>query len=585
MLNKIISMAKPANLFNHILVDDVDDAVNIVFIPRISFCRVKKYSFDIIGNFRLKAIKTSYRQNNYVVLINLVNKNIGFLIKSQRSEDILLAALAESDELQRIKFMILAVLADTSCLNKVTFSVLLSKIENKSYLLLSLRSIVDNCKEQNDFQRYVLSVYLDYKVETYRSAIDFDSLTANQKVFLYYIESKYEELIRIYSCNNLNNLSKSSVNYIFEAAVKLKDFKFASKILQLFKKYLSNKNINEYWFAKGELVEGFRSMRERDMSSVFRQILGSKYIQSLSSLDDNEALLVLSSWGPGDDIRYSSMFPAIKAAHPNVTFSCEPRLVSLFSRVYQDINITPVSRTKRIMHENSFDFSHQPHHKIHHVLDKNSIGLMANFDRITLMTDMLSDFVEPGENAQFSTKRFEIKDLKTENIINSFIDSLKVKKRPIIGICWRSMVQSHSRNTHYYSVEDLSVLFKIPNCVFVSLQYDHCIDEIEKIKTLYSTDIYIPPIDQLNDFESVLYLMRNLDLVVSAGTAVLEIAGLSGIETLALTNSEAQRYRVYNNKDLWFPNISYIPGCIGMDRSEVISKVADSILENYTGNQ
>ena len=142
------------------------------------------------------------------------------------------------------------------------------------------------------------------------------------------------------------------------------------------------------------------------------------------------------------------------------------------------------------------------------------------------------------------------------------------------------MIQRQSRNSHYFSLDALKPFFDLENCVFVSLQYDDCNDEISYIKNKFKTDIFLPPIDQLNDFESVLYLMQKLDIIITAGTAVMELAGVSGTKTYALVNSESQKYRINNDVDFWFPNISYIPNAIEMGKDEVVENIALRITQS-----
>ena len=85
-------------------------------------------------------------------------------------------------------------------------------------------------------------------------------------------------------------------------------------------------------------------------------------------------------------------------------------------------------------------------------------------------------------------------------------------------------------------------------------------------------------IDQFNDFSSVYYVMQHLDIIVSAGTTVLELAGLSGTKTFVLTNHPAFKSRVQKgNHDLWFPNIEYIDDMTHLSKLEVVDKIAGRV--------
>ena len=72
--------------------------------------------------------------------------------------------------------------------------------------------------------------------------------------------------------------------------------------------------------------------------------------------------------------------------------------------------------------------------------------------------------------------------------------------------------------------------------------------------------------------------MQNIDVIVSAGTSVLELAGLSGTKTFVLTNHQFFKERIKkNNTDLWFPNIRYVDEMSQLNKNEVVVKIANNI--------
>ena len=573
-----------ANLFNHnsYKICEPSYIASFNLYVKFSLSSLLISLVDVSGFVRFKLIKQNYYQKNYSKVISLVKDNIGFLVQSKKYEYIYFAAYSTSNNQLRMTFMLLAVIANPTCLNSVSFSALYSSLDSKEEFLSYLKCFVDGNDKLNDFEKFIISSFLNNNTPFYRLKNIQSKLSDNQQVIYLSIKNDYNSIASLFEEDKLNvsELSAQCIDMLFHSLVKANKLNAASTLLNSkLKNKISNKQINDYWFSQGNLINGFESMRDRDMSNVFKLVFGKKYIQSLDSIIKDETLLVLASWGPGDDIRYSTLFNAIKECHSSVTFTCEPRLFDLFSNIYPDLNFIPCERTKRIMVENSDKFTSFPHHKIHHVMDRHCISKVKNFNKVTLLTDLIPDILSKKESVQLTKNNIrQIKSIVNSEKIDHFIDSVKENScKTLVGLCWRSMIQRQSRNAHYFSLESMQSLFELENCLFVSLQYDNCDNEISYIKEKFNIDVYIPPIDQLNDFESVVYLMQSLDVIISAGTAVLELAGVSGTTTYALVNSESQNYRINNNIDFWFDNILYIPDATKMNKLELVESIKQRI--------
>lgn len=105
--------------------------------------------------------------------------------------------------------------------------------------------------------------------------------------------------------------------------------------------------------------------------------------------------------------------------------------------------------------------------------------------------------------------------------------------RPAIGLCWRSGSLAGHRQRHYPEIGACAPLLALEDRVFVVLQYDECGDEIAAAAPGRGSRWAVPPgLDRRNDQEGVAALMTALDLVVSADTAVLALAGALRVPAL-----------------------------------------------------
>lgn len=99
-----------------------------------------------------------------------------------------------------------------------------------------------------------------------------------------------------------------------------------------------------------------------------------------------------------------------------------------------------------------------------------------------------------------------------------------------VGICWRSSRMTADRAGAYSRIDQWGPVLAVPGVTFVSLQYDGHEAEREDALHRFGTVLHHwPDLDQRNDLEGVAALMSGLDLVISAPTAVGELAAALGI--------------------------------------------------------
>ncbi|HYF87377.1 tetratricopeptide repeat protein [Azospirillum sp.] len=98
-----------------------------------------------------------------------------------------------------------------------------------------------------------------------------------------------------------------------------------------------------------------------------------------------------------------------------------------------------------------------------------------------------------------------------------------------IGLCWRSGLRSALRDANYAPLTDWAPILTLPGLRLITLQYDDCEAELADAEQRFGITIHRPPLDLKNDLDGAAALTAALDLVISAGTSVAEMAGALGV--------------------------------------------------------
>ena len=155
--------------------------------------------------------------------------------------------------------------------------------------------------------------------------------------------------------------------------------------------------------------------------------------------------------------------------------------------------------------------------------------------------------------------------------------------RPAVGLCWRSGSRAGHRRRHYPKIEDCGPLLALENRLFVVLQYDDCLEEIEDLALGPGSDIVLPPgLDRRTDQDGVAALMAALDLVVSADTAVLALAGAVAVPTIGFSLHPGW-VGLGETRHPWFPQVQRVhrpPEVSWRETMETVARQAEDTLGN-----
>ncbi|MEX0717022.1 MAG: tetratricopeptide repeat-containing glycosyltransferase family protein [Planctomycetaceae bacterium] len=285
-----------------------------------------------------------------------------------------------------------------------------------------------------------------------------------------------------------------------------------------------------------------------------------------------QRLLVLGTSGIGDEVRFASCYPDAIEQAAAATLVCDPRLQSLFERSFPDAEVfgyrrqyaseAPVIRTN-----GSCDLG---------PIDEELLSRVPEFDTCCLGGDLPFHVRPTRESFGRSPSYLRACPFRRtfwRNRLKPVGPGLKV------GIAWRSGVMWPQRIREYTRLADWAEILSIPGVHFVNLQYD-AEEEILAAERESGVTIHRwEDLDLKDDLEGIAALTSELDLVISAPTLVVELAGALGVPAwrLVASNNISNYWRVRprTNKDLWHPAMTMFaaPG----DHAELLRKVAESL--------
>lgn len=220
-----------------------------------------------------------------------------------------------------------------------------------------------------------------------------------------------------------------------------------------------------------------------------------------------KGIAVWAEQGIGDEIRFASQFSDLLNQTHRVVIEVDKRLIALFSRSWPQARfVARAAELDPALTDAELDFQ----------CPAGGLGrwvrpALASFPRVAYLK------ADKGRTDFWKAR------------LKALGKGLKV------GICWRSNVRNEQRNRSYADIEDWAPVLTVPGIVFVNLQYGDCADEVARSEQATASRIHgWDDIDLMNDLDDVAALMHGLDLVISAPTAVAEMAGALGLPTWTL---------------------------------------------------
>ena len=223
---------------------------------------------------------------------------------------------------------------------------------------------------------------------------------------------------------------------------------------------------------------------------------------------EGKKLLIWREQGLGDEIEFSTCLTDVYEMGINVILECDPRLVGLYQRTFPSFLVRPES------------------------IKDNFYPIADDFDIQCAVGSLPRLFRRDIQSFERKIIPLKIQDESIKDF-NNRLNKYAGKK--IVGICWRSGVFSIGRNLNYTALIDWSSLLTQSDYQFVNLQYGDCENELLEIEQSLGISILRwDDLDLKNDLENLFGLIKNLDAVVTVGTAVSSIAASCNIPTYLL---------------------------------------------------
>jgi tetratricopeptide (TPR) repeat protein len=356
----------------------------------------------------------------------------------------------------------------------------------------------------------------------------------------YDLKGLYEDAIKIY-------------NSIIDSEIENKD-RFISQIkYNLSYSNLSIGNIDTGWdlYDFGFDINISRHMRRRPTRNFDQQMWRGEAI-------DDKTLLVWCEQGLGDEILFMSLIADLLNMVKNVILECDSRLIPIATRSFPTLRVrNSTFDLNGNQLENDFDL-HIPIGSLNRIFRKNLSSYKNNNAYL---------IPPPISNPE----------------IYNFINKNKKLNKIIIGLCWRSGLIDIERSKNYIPLSEWKSIFEIPNAIFINLQYGECRNEIENAQKIYNVEIKSwTNIDLKNDLETVFEIIRQLDYVITAATAVSPISFSIGVQTLTFQKSYGWT-NLGSNKFPWSNSmIQFVPKS-NMKLNSVLNDIKEYIL-NSTDN-
>lgn len=216
-------------------------------------------------------------------------------------------------------------------------------------------------------------------------------------------------------------------------------------------------------------------------------------------------LLIWREQGIGDELMFATLYRDALARVGRVTIECDQRLVGLFTRSFPDavVRAAPADLISN------------------NVEPERPRGV----DRHVAAGD-LCRLLRPSLTA-FDSMPYLVPDRRRATAAADWLAGLSAGLR--VGVCWRSSLVTHRRRANYLDTAQWATLLALRGLVPVCLQYGAVPGEVDGLARQAGKPVHVMPgLDLRNDLDGVAALIAGLDLVITAPTAVGEIAGAVG---------------------------------------------------------
>ncbi len=257
--------------------------------------------------------------------------------------------------------------------------------------------------------------------------------------------------------------------------------------------------------ARGRTEEGLEEYNIRHRLYKNRERHAFENVDGKYPSFAGKRVLVICEQGIGDEILFIQFVPQLfEEGAQSVTVEVSQKLLPLFRRSFPEIVFVP-------------------RQKPGHALFK------GEFDCQVVMGDLMQRHFRKHGSIDVPRRPFLVPDAQRVAWWTRRLDALKTGERKLnVGIAWRSSLQTGRRKQFWPPIEQWERLMRNDRVNWITLQYDHKTEELDRLRERGARLHTFPEVDQFDDIDEVAALTRALDLVVSAPVSVPMIAGAVG---------------------------------------------------------
>jgi tetratricopeptide (TPR) repeat protein len=294
--------------------------------------------------------------------------------------------------------------------------------------------------------------------------------------------------------------------------------------------------------ARGEMAQAAMAHLYDRQWALLSNLLGDRFLinQSLENLNPASRVFIIASAGVGDEIRIAKLYPLLTSKFRDITATCDPRLIGLFSRSFPHIKLVPCWRNRpglidrldkmegRITGYNGTLYQILSEEAGAHLSKADyvlSIGYLRFLDAIGALGDHepRTGYLVPPSGARVAQR------------------PAKARNRPYrVGLLWRSHLLIKERRHLYLPIEAFVPLLDVPGVEFHAIQHELTLDE--RAFCIAHGIVVRDDIDFFNDFEAMSDYLATLDLAMGISSVPNELAAAVGVPVWFLGFSPENYY-------------------------------------------
>ncbi|MCH8044208.1 MAG: glycosyltransferase family protein [Planctomycetes bacterium] len=268
-----------------------------------------------------------------------------------------------------------------------------------------------------------------------------------------------------------------------------------------------------------------------------------------------KTLFVHAEQGLGDEIMYGSCYPQLIARAGHCIFSCDPRLVTLFTRSFPTATISAIRRGEESQWQ----------------------GVKGRSIDFQIAAGDVPRYLRCSTESFPRQRRFLHEDEQQRAFWKDRLDALGGGLK--VGIAWRAGRRPREKHIRTTRLDQWSKVLQCEGVRFVNLQHGDCAAELDAVnRSLASPIADWDDFDQTGDLDSLAALISQLDLVISVSNTTVHLAGALGKRVwVLLSGCGTWRWVLGRERSLWYAGVRQMRRRRGGDADELLGRVADEL--------